>query len=227
MALRRPPLRRVRVGTTHRLIASRYPATGIFDRVASPEDLQAVIELESWSNDRLQAELGQLRLIDPAEWVAGRPFASVVMAAFCHPAKDGSRFASADVGAWYAAFDLGAAHAEAAYHRRREFDEVGRLPLPVQMREYRAGFDATFHDVRPAHRFPDLHDPRSYRRSQRLGVALRRGGSNGVVYESVRAPGSHCLAAFRPPLVLDVRQGRHFEYRWAPGEAAPRIRQLG
>jgi hypothetical protein len=226
MALTRPPIRRIRVATTHRLIPSRYPTVGIFDDLAAPEDVQAIIDLEGWTNDRLQAELGQLRLIDPAEWAVGRPSASVVMAAFCHPSRDGSRFTSGDLGAWYAAFTLETAHAEAGYHRRKEFDEVGRLPIPVQMREYRAGFHTSFHDVRPASRFPDLHDRESYARSRRLGVSLRRAGSNGIVYESVRSPGSHCLVAFRPKLVLNVRQGHHFEYRWQPGSATPDIKRL-
>src|SRR5262245_23229248 len=97
-----PPLRRVRVETTHRLIPSRYPATGILDTIAAPGDLAAIIELEGWTNDRLQAELGLLPLIPESEWVVG-PSATVIMAAFFHPAHDGSRFTDHRLGAWYAA----------------------------------------------------------------------------------------------------------------------------
>jgi len=225
MALAPPPRRRIRVGTTHRLIPSRYPATGILDTIAAPGDLAAIIELEGWTNDRLQAELGLLPLIPQSEWVVG-PSATVTMAAFCHPSHDGSRFTDHRLGAWYAAFSLPTAHAEAAYHRRREFEEVGRTPMPVQMREYRAGFDERFHDVRPARRFPQWHHPTDYRRSQRFAGNLRRAGSSGIVYESVRAPGTDCLVAFRPKFVLNVRQGHHFEYRWRPGATAPTITRL-
>ncbi|MFN8542764.1 MAG: RES family NAD+ phosphorylase [Candidatus Binatia bacterium] len=222
-----PPLRRVRRPTTHRLVASRWPATGILDTISAAEDLEAVADLEGWTNDRLQEELGPLTRIPREEWVVGTPHASVVMAAFCHPAQDGGRFSSAELGAWYAAFTLATAHAEAAYRRRREFDEVARAPLPVQMREYRAGIDAALRDVRPAHRYPAYHHPTSYRQSQRLGIALRRAGSNGLVYESVRAPGSDCLVVFWPRLVRNVRVGCHFEYTWPAGATGPTIRRLG
>jgi hypothetical protein len=215
-----PPIRRIVRRRTHRLVPSRYPAVGIFDAVARPEDLATIIDLEGWTNDRLQAEVGQLPLLPQSEWIVGVPNASVVMAAFCHPAPEGARFSSPDLGAWYAAFELRTAHREAAHRRRREFEEVRRSPSRVQMREYLAGFRASFHDVRPAARWPRLHHPTSYRDSQRLAARLRAGGAAGIVYESVRDPGRHCLAAFRPRLVLGVRQGAHFEYRWDDGADA-------
>ena len=208
------------------MVPSRWPAVGIFDAVARPEDVAAVIELESWTNDRLQVELGQLPLLPPDEWLVGVPNASVVMAAFCHPAPGGARFSSAELGAWYAAFELRTAHREATHRRRLEFDEVRRPPSRVQMREYVAGFRAAFHDVRPAARWPRLHHPTSYRDSQRLAARLRADGSAGIVYESVRDPGRHCLAAFRPRLVVGVRQGGHYEYRWDDAGAVA-IRRLG
>ena len=49
-----------RLRNTWRLIPSRYPSAGILDVIASPEDLDAIIELESWTNDRISAELGLL-----------------------------------------------------------------------------------------------------------------------------------------------------------------------
>ena len=72
-----------------------------FEAVGKAEDLAAVMELEGWTNDRLVAH--RLRRLDPAEWVFGRSNASVVMAAFLHGGVEGSRFASPDLGAWYAA----------------------------------------------------------------------------------------------------------------------------
>ena len=69
--------------TTHRLIASRYPTVGIFDTVASPEDVAALFELEGWTSDRLSAEMGRLETIPLAEWVVGVQGASIIMAAVC------------------------------------------------------------------------------------------------------------------------------------------------
>ncbi len=222
-----PPLTAVRVTNTHRLIPSRYPPVGILDVVASPEDLDLIIELEGWTNDRISAELGVLKLIPPDEWVLGRPHATIVMAAFCHPRPGGGRFNSEDRGAWYAAFSLEAAHAEVAYHRGRELEEIGVTDARLTLREYLADFDAKFHDVRGADPTnPRLHDPDSYLASQALAADLLAAGSNGVLYRNVRRPAGECIACFRPPLVFNVRPTAHYEYAWSGGPA-PEIRQLG
>jgi hypothetical protein len=201
------------------LIPSRYPSTGILDRVASPADLPLMFELEAWSNDRVSAELGLLHRLPENEWVTG-PQATVIMAAFCHPRLAGGRFNSVERGAWYAARKLATAHAEIAWHRTRELAEVGVFETRVQMRLYLADFSAQFHDVRAADQDPD-----SYTRSQALARELLAGGSNGVVYRSVRDAAGECIACFRPKLVANVRPDAHFEYRWE-GTRTPVIRQL-
>lgn len=143
-----PPVARVRARETCRLIASRFPSTGILDRVASPGDLPYIFELESWTNDRISAELGLLHRIPPGEWVTGKPMSSVVMAAFCHTREGGGRFNGPDRGAWYAAIELETAHAEVVYHRSRELAEVGVFEARLEMRLFRANFDAEMHDLR-------------------------------------------------------------------------------
>ena len=97
------PATPLRLRNTWRLIPSRYPSTGILDRIAEPADLDAVIELESWTNDRISADLGLIHRIPRDEWVTGRPMSSVIMASYCHPHPEGGRFNSPDRGAWYAA----------------------------------------------------------------------------------------------------------------------------
>lgn len=162
-----------------------------------------------------------------AEWVVGRPHASVVMAAFCHPPPGGDRFTDGTVGAWYAAFALDTAHAEVIHHRTNELAEVGVLEARVEMRQYLADFDAGFHDVRRRGRaYAALHDPDDYAASQAFARELRAQGSNGILYRSVRHAGGECLVCFRPPLVLNVRPGAHFEYRWE-GRRKPLVRRLG
>ncbi|MPY87112.1 MAG: RES domain-containing protein [Luteitalea sp.] len=222
----RIPARRVRASGTHRLIPSRYPPVGLFDAVADPRDLALVIELEGWTNDRLSAELGVLSLIPRDEWVVGRAMASVIMAAYCHPSPNGGRFNDGARGAWYAAFSIETAHAEAIHRRTQELLESGVLETRVEMREYRADFDARFHDIRARNNaYEHLYDPASHTASQELARELLTDGSNGIVYRSVRDDGSTCLACFRPRLVLNVRQGAHFEYVWE-GFPKPRIRRL-
>jgi len=202
-------------------VPSRFPSVGILDRVASPEDLPYIFELESWTNDRVSTELGILHRIPREEWVTGRPMASVIMAAFCHPRPGGGRFNGEDRGAWYAGTELETAHAEIIYHRGQELAEIGVTETRLEMRLYLADFDAEIEDVRAIKR---LHDPDSYVKSQAYARDLMVHGANGVLYRSVRRPGGECIACFRPPLVLNVRIGGHFEYRWE-GRGAPRIRK--
>lgn len=221
-----PEVTRLRRRTTHRLIATRYPSQGILDRVASPEDLEAVFELEGWTNDRISNDLGLLRRIPREEWIVGTPAASVVMAAFCHPRPGGARFSDERRGAWYASFTLETAHAEAAFHRGRELVEVGLTDARLEMREYVATFSGAFHDIRADRReFQALHDPDSYEHSQRFALDLQQSGSNGLLYRSVRRSGGTCLACFRPKLVTQVRVGGHYEYRWSGGDI-PTIRRI-
>jgi hypothetical protein len=220
------PLTQIRLDNTHRLIPSRYPLVGIFDSIAEPDDLEAIIELEGWTNDRILAELGVIRRIPSTEWVVGRPMAGVIMAAFCHPDPQGARFNDADLGAWYAARSLETAHAEVVHHRTIELEEIGVLDARLQMREYLADMDAVFHDIRsgdPA--FAPLYHPNSYAASQAFAQPLRAGGSNGVLYRSIRHKGGECVACFRPLLVTNVRPADHFEYRWS-GARTPTITRL-
>jgi hypothetical protein len=219
-----PPITRVSRANTHRLIPSRYPAVGILDEVASPEDLELIWELEGWTNDRIEGELGIIRTIPRDEWVTGQPLASVIMAAFCHPHAEGSRFNDGTRGAWYCALSLKTAHAEAIFHRTLELQEVGVFDTFLEMREYRAGFSTDFHDIRKGGpRFARCYSPTNYATAQKLGGILVRNNSNGIVYRSVREATGTCLVCFRPRLVTDLRMGAHFEYRWSGGRT-PEIR---
>jgi RES domain-containing protein len=220
-----PPTSRV-AATTHRLIASRYPTVGIFDTVASPDDVAALFELEGWTSDRLSAELGRLDLVPRDEWVAGVPGATIIMAAFCYPSEDGSRFTDGEVGAWYCALDLDTAIAETVHHHTRRLLKAGMLRARVQMRQLVASVDALFHDIRgQAQTRAAIYDPNSYATAQAFGSKLRAGGSNGIVYDSVRRAGGECLVIFRPKLLPAALQGDHFEYLW-DGAPTPTVMRL-
>ena len=196
-----PPITAARLKDTHRLIPSRYPPTGILDLIASPQDFEAVAELEGWTNDRISAELGVLSIVPAGEWILGRANATAIMAAYCHPNEAGGRFTSRDRGAWYAALSLETAIRETVFHRTKEISESGILETSVQMRQYLADFETEFHDVRASPDFDACHDPDSYVAGQALGATLLEGGSNGIWYRSVRNPGGDCIVCFRPSLV--------------------------
>src|SRR4051812_22032660 len=103
---------------TFRLIPSRFPPIANFDSVTSAADLEVIMELEGWTNDRLVAE--RVARLPRDQWVYGIPNSSVVMASFLHVADTGMRFNSGQLGAWYAGLALKTSIAEVAHHLRRE-----------------------------------------------------------------------------------------------------------
>jgi RES domain-containing protein len=220
------PLARAR-GRTHRLIASRWPVVGIFERVATPDDARDALVLESWTNDRITAELDRLMQLPDDDWVIGRPGATLVMAAFCHSAPGGGRFNTERLGAWYAAREIETAIAETVHHHRRRLalSELG-FHCTIQMRELRAMVDARFHDIRGQRESrPDLYDADSYARSQPFGERLRAAGSNGILFDSVRRTGGHNMVVFRPRLLPPIYEGDRYDYRWT-GEPEPAVIRL-
>jgi RES domain-containing protein len=197
---------------THRLIPYRYSDRGrpILNLLAQDDDnmLSDLTELEGATNDRLLGENGKLPGISAIELVSGFRLAHIVNASFTHAHPLGGRFNGAGRGAWYAAFEMQTAQAEVAFHRAAELKEVGWNAEEVSPYiDYLADFRHGFHDIRDDPDFADCLDQNSYTASQTLGLTLLTGGSAGIVYPSVRQEGGVCIACFRPPLVLNVREG--------------------
>jgi RES domain-containing protein len=194
---------------THRLIPARYSDEGALRRLASGEkEFDALIELESATNDRLLGTANLLPGISIHELLFGVPHADVVNAAFTHAHPAGSRFNGPWRGAWYAAFELKTAMAEVAYHKTRELGEIGwSEPETFTLDDYLADFHGEFHDLRSGSASRYL-DPDAYAASQDLAAKLLSAGSAGIVYPSVRRREGTCLVCFRPALVTNVRQGK-------------------
>jgi RES domain-containing protein len=220
-----PPVSLVRRNDTHRLIPSKYTADGssVLARIADNDaHLADIFDLDNATNDRLLAENELLPGIGVHELVFGLPYHRIVNAAFTHPHPLGSRFNGPDRGAWYAAFELKTAQAEIAFHKSLEFAEINRFVDDITFDDYPADFSAELHDLRNAAAFRDCLDPRSYLKSQALAERLLEAGSLGVVYPSVRRSGGTCLACFRPALVMNVRKGATYLFRWN-GDPTPTI----
>lgn len=199
---------------TLRLIPSKFPPIGLFDTVTRAADLEAVMELAGWTNDRLVA--GRIDRLPQSEWVYGRPNASIVMAAFLHAAPGGGRFNSPDLGAWYASADIVTAAAEVGHHLRREA-VARRVPaMSRTFRTYAARLAGAYDDLRGSH--PEVHAPDDYAAGQVLGEAERRAGGDGFLYDSVRRSGGTNVVAYRPSKVLEVTQAEHYEISVAAGE---------
>jgi len=215
---------RVRWAQAFRVINSRYPPVDVFERVASPDDFEALLWLEQLTNPRVRDAAGEIALVPKADRVAG-PGASWVMGAFTHIGRP-SRFSDGSFGVYYAARFLETAVAETAHHFGR-FLRATREPrgTEIQLRVLISSrLDAIFHDLRRG--FPGLHHPDDYGPPQALGKSLRAAGSNGLLYVSVRHPGKPCLAVFKPKAIPRPRQGAHLAYHF-DGERVDRWLRIG
>ena len=206
-----PPVRRIRWSQAYRIVPSRFPPVGVYDRIADPADLDALFALEALTNPRLREEAGALKLIPPEHRISG-PGATPVMAAFTHLNPEGSRFSDGTWGVFYAAHSVATAVEETVYHRQRFLAATAEPACSIQMRCYRTRIDSKLHDIRGG--WPAEHDPDSYAASVTLARTLRAADSNGIVYDSVRAAGGECLAAFHPDVVAPCVQAQHLIYRW-------------
>lgn len=223
--MRSPKLTRLERDGTHRLIPYRYSQRGkpILNLLAEDDDelLSHLTELEGATNDRVLGEGGRLPGITTIELVSGFPLAHIVNAAFTHANPLGGRFNMTGRGAWYAAFEMQTAQKEVAFHRAKELKEVGWSAEEVSPYiDYLADFRSEFHDIRDDADFLDCLNPTSYRESQTLGHQLLTTGSAGVVYPSVRDEGGECIACFRPPLVLNVREGSKVTFTFVNAEVS-------
>lgn len=197
-----------------RIIPSRFPPVQLFERVAEPHDMEAVFELDGLTNPRLRDEAGSIQLVPPEARISG-PGTSVIMAAFAHLNPNGSRFSDGTYGVLYAANHLDTAVAETKHHREQFMRATSQPRMELDMRVYLIDLEGEFHDLRgrkmtqsPIYRTDD------YTAGQRLGKTLHQSGSDGIVYHSVRRTGGECAAVFRPPVLSNVRQGKHLCYVW-------------
>ena len=216
-----PPTVALDLRDTHRLIPSKHSGPGVLSRIADDQaHLEDIFALDQATNDRLLGENDLLPGIGRDELVSGVPYASIVNASFCHASPEGSRFNSPDRGAWYAGFELATSQAEILFHKSKHYLEIAwDRPDVTSYDDYLANFDGEFHDLRGGG-FGPLLDPTSYRASQALAEELLGLGSLGVVYPSVRTTGT-CLACFRPPAVVNVRQAATYAFHWRGLADAP------
>lgn len=198
----------------YRIIPSRFPPIGLFDKVADPADLDTVYQIEAMTNDRLREEAGELSLVPPEDRVSG-PGTTAIMAAFTHLNPEGDRFTDGSYGVFYAGLALETAIEETKHHRALFLGATDEPAQEIDMRVYAIDLDAVLHDIRGMRaKRPELYDPSNYATSQSFARKLREEGSDGIVYQSVRHESGECAAVFRPRLLSNCRQERHLCYVW-------------
>jgi hypothetical protein len=207
-----PPVRRVRWSSAFRIIPTRFPPIALFERIADPAEWEVLAEIEALTNPRVRDEIGEIAAVPAAERVGG-PGASWVMGAFAHPRP--SRFSAGRRGVYYCANRRPTAIAETCWHMERFYAATREAALDVDMRVLVGAVDERCHDLRGGEAtFRSCLAPDDYGPSQALGDALRRVGSRGIVYPSVRDPGGQCLGAFTPQAVGLPEPASVLRYHW-------------
>jgi hypothetical protein len=213
----------------YRVIPTRFPAVNLFDRVASPQDFEALYALEAMTNDRLRTELGELDLV-PAEERRYGPGCGPIMAAFTHLNPSGSRFSDGSYGVFYCARERRTAIAETRYHAGLFLAATKEAPTRQQMRLYTVAAQGEVVDLRDGHieaaaLDARILDPDDYAAGKALGRAVRAAGAPGIAYPSVRDVNGECLAALRTTMLRDCHHAAYLEYSWN-GEAIDYVFEL-
>ncbi|CTQ34799.1 RES family NAD+ phosphorylase [Jannaschia rubra] len=213
--------RRVTWARTHRIVRTLHPPIDLFEDIADPVDWEALASAAGKTDPAAMQAAGRLDLVPAARRVGG-PGASHLMAPFVHCSPDRpGRFSDGSYGVYYAGDATEVALREVAHHHGVFLRATAEAPgWTGQFRELLGSVDAVLHDVGPA---PGVLDPVDYAAAQALAARLRAGGSDGVVYPSVRAPGGMCIAVFWPDVLPVPVQGDPFEFHF-DGAAVDRVR---
>lgn len=178
-----PPVTALQEANTARLLPARYSDSVLTRLADTPQDLQALYELDNATNDRLIAEANGRLGITARELVAGIPYARIINAAFAHPHPQGARFSTPFRGAWYAGLELATAKAEVLFHRSIQLAEIAwQSREDLDYDHYQADFAGSFHDLRP----------------QAVDVAGVRGNGDAVAGPVERARKNSFRAAAEP-----------------------------
>jgi hypothetical protein len=187
---------------------------GLFERVAHPDEFDALYALEAMTNDRIRDEVGEISLVPAEERLFG-PGSTCIMAAFTHLNPQGSRFSDGRYGVFYCARKRDTAIAETRYHAARFMAATQEPSMRLQMRLFTVEAHGKVADLRQASQAePRIVDPNDYSYPQTLGRTLRAEGVPGILYPSVRHPGGECLAAFRTSLLKNCAHAAYLEYHW-------------
>lgn len=209
-----PPLTELEWHPSYGIVRSIYPPIWLFEDIAEPADWELIASAEQKTNPRVREEIGDLSLVPPPRRVSGYS-ASYAMAPFTHVSRDRpSRFSDGGYGVWYSGDRFEVALMETAHHFARFMAATHEPAGEAQFRELVAtGIAGSLHDLRTG--FDECLSPEDWGVAQRLGAELQGGGSNGVIYPSVRWPSGQAVALFWPDLIkLPIDQGRHLLYHW-------------
>lgn len=224
---RSPPVSRVEWDGAVRIIRSVYPPIDLFEDIADPADWALLISAEQKTNPRIMTTVGNIDLVPPPRRVGGAG-ASYLMASFTHISCDRpSRFSAGNYGVLYVARSYETALFETIHHHALFMANTSEpAGWTSQFREIVLNVAAELHDLRADKIFSPCLDPDNYETAQQLAAGLRKAGSDGIVYPSVRQAGGECVALLYPDCASNPVQGRHLDYHW-DGKRIDLVRDAG
>lgn len=223
----RRPNARIQWKGAIRIIRSSFPPIDLFEDISDPADWPLLISAEQKTNPRIMATIGNLDLI-PADRRVGGNGASFLMAPFTHvSAERPSRFTDGSYGVLYAGSAFETALFETIHHHGRFMARTAEAAgWTSQFREIVLSVDADLHDVRGNEATDPIFDPDSYAVSQSFAANLKAGGTDGIIYPSIRHHGGECVGLFYPDCASQPVQGRHLDYHW-DGTRVDLVRDAG
>lgn len=205
---------RVHWESCYRIVPTRYPEERILGKVADPDDMDLISDLEQMTNDRLRQERGEVAIVAPNDAISGRG-SEYIMAPFTCRNPGGSRFSNGQHGVYYTARTLPTAIEETKHHRQIFMGHTKENPMRLEMRVLTADLDGNLHDIRGMQKkLPQVYSRTSCAASQELGGRLVKESSYGIAYDSVRDKGGQCAAVFRPPVLSNCQHERNLVFEW-------------
>lgn len=123
-----------------------------------------------------------------------------------------SRFNDGSYGIWYAGMSVGTAIAETVHHHQIFLGKNQPGISAVSDFFILAGsVDRQLEDVNAV---ANARHPSNPAISRQLGADLRKQGSDGLVWDSVRHKGGECICLFKEKIVGALSKGELYSYHW-------------
>ncbi len=200
-----------------RIIASKFPPLGIFERVAEPGEWDDLLLLEAMTDPSVGLMIAHLQRMPEVERYKGN-LAGRIMAPFVIlDQTTGGRFNNSSLGAYYACKSLETAIHETVFHAEK-FLVNGKVAETQNLDQLVISADIAgeFHDVRGMQlQLKDVYASHDYLSSQSFAVELKiENQSNGIAYSSLRHKKGECIAVFTPSLIKNAVEIQQLSYHW-------------
>ena len=178
---------------TYRAISTQYPPIDLFENLCTPEQYDQACKWEMLTNPRMRNTL-----IPHEDCVFGNG-ASYVMAPFFYKTPP-ARFSTDLFGGYYATKNEITAIFEKAYHLGNFISATENEPFyeGLVLLILKNSINIKLHDLTKLSDKHPIYDKNSYHAAQKTAIELKEINSNGVLFNSVRKQGGHCLAIFKP-----------------------------